>query len=52
MAATLKKLDWKTIIHKLVVQKNMIEAHLGKGGKLSELKNVKFIMPLSLPSNE
>jgi|GEM_PF-6751434 len=50
--ATLKKLNWKTIIHNMIVKKERIEAHLDKGLPLSELKDVKFIQPLSLPDNQ
>ncbi len=46
--ATLKKLDWKTIIHKLVTQKNKIQAH----DQPERLKDVRFITPLSLPNQE
>ena len=49
MAATLKKLDWKTIVPKLVAKKNRILTHYDRP---ELLKDVKFVKPLSLPGHD
>ena len=43
------KFNGKEILKKMVADKAIINAHLAKGGELSELKQFKFVTPLSYP---
>ena len=49
MATTLKKLNWKMIVPKLVTKKNRILTHYDRP---ELLKDVKFVKPLSLPGHD
>lgn len=43
------KINGKEILKRIVADKALINAHLAKGGKLSDLKQFKFVNPLPYP---
>jgi len=46
------KINGKEILKKIVADKALINAHLAKGGSLSELKHIKFVAPLPYPEKD